>query len=342
MSIERRSFGLLGTGEEASLYILKSGEITATFTDYGAILVSLLLPNGRGSADDVVLGFSTLAGYTTKHPYFGATVGRYANRIGGAAFSLDGTEYRLAANNGANHLHGGLKGFDKYLWKAETSEISGAATVRFSRTSPAGEEGYPGRLEVAASYSLAPDGSLGMSFEARTDARTIVNLTNHTYFNLKGEGSGSILDHELRLNCSRYIPIGSDLIPTGKLAQVAGSPFDFRLGKQIGKEIEAAGGYDHCFVVDRTLPGLVELGEAYEPTTGRRMSAATTLPGVQFYSGNFLSNVAGKRGSIYDKHSGFCLETELFPDSPNKPDFPSAILDPGAVWNHKTVYRFYR
>ncbi len=340
MSIERKNFGVLGSGEEVSLFVLKSGGITATFTDFGAILVSLLLPAGKGVQDDVVLGFSTLAGYTTKNPYFGATVGRYANRIGGARFHLDGVEYRVAANNGANHLHGGIKGFEKFMWKAETSEVSGVPAISFTRTSPAGEEGYPGTLEVQVTYTLSPDGALGIAFDARTDARTIINLTNHSYFNLKGEGRGSILDHELGLKCSHYLPVGEDLIPTGALVPVKGTAFDFTERKRIGKDIEIAGGYDHCMVLDRSSPRLVEFGEVFEPTTRRTMTAATTLPGVQFYSGNFLSNVPGKRGSIYDKHAGFCLESELFPDSPNKPGFPSAVLEPGASWRHQTVYRF--
>jgi len=342
MSIERKSFGTLGTGEEVSLFILKSGSIEASFTDYGAILVSLLLPAGKGMKDDIVLGFATLAGYAGKHPFFGATVGRFANRIGKACFSLDGKEYKLDANNGQNHLHGGFKGFDKHIWKAEAFEENGEPTVLFSRASPDGEEGYPGNLEAIARYSLMSNGSLRIRLEATTDAPTIVNLTNHSYFNLRGEGRCNILNHELKLKASRYIPVGTDLIPTGEMASVMNSPFDFLEPMRIGSRIEAAGGYDHCYIIDRKsdTSEIAEFGEVREPVTGRKMNVATTLPGVQFYSGNSLSLIQGKRGSLYDKHAGFCLETEFFPDSPNRPSFPSSIVRPGQVWSHETRYGF--
>ncbi len=341
MSIQKKNFGTLGTGEDVSLYVLKAGDFTATFTDYGAILVSLLVPDRRGVAEDVTLGFSTLAGYTGKHSFFGATVGRYANRIAKARFSLDGAEYQLAANNGENHLHGGIKGFDKYIWRAEVLAENPEPRIRFSRTSPDGEEGYPGRLEASVTFTLCPAGDLSIEYEARTDAKTIVNLTNHSYFNLKGEGRGSILDHSMKLACSRIAPVGPTLIPTGELAEVANGPFDFRAGAIIGEKIvHTPGGYDHNYAVDRAGPGLVEFAEVYEPLSGRRMRVSTTLPGCQFYSGNFLSAISGKRGSLYDKHAGFCLETQFFPDSPNQPSFPSVVLEPGQVWAHETVYSF--
>jgi aldose 1-epimerase len=340
MAIEKKHFGLLSNGEEASLYILKAGELVVTLTDYGATLVSILMPDGRGGKDDILLGCSTLGGYAAKHPYFGVTVGRYANRIGGSRFSLGGKLYRLAANDGENHLHGGLKGFNSFVWKAEPSDDARGPSLRFSRTSPDGEEGYPGDLEVSVCFSLRADGSLSISYQARTSAETVVNLTNHAYFNLRGEGRGTVLDHELSLSCSKYLPVGAGLIPEGDPAPVAGGPFDFRTAKRIGRDIAAAGGYDHCFVLDRQGPGLVDFAELREPVSGRRMTAATSLPGVQLYSGNFLSGFAGKRGSSYEKHGGFCLETQLFPDSPNKPSYPSARLLPGEVWAHETVYRF--
>ncbi len=342
MSIEKKNFGLLAGGEEASLFIIKSGEITATFSDYGATLVSILLPDGRGGADDVLLGCSTLGGYAAKHPFFGVTVGRFANRIGGSRFSLGGREYPLAANDGVNHLHGGRKGFNTFVWKSEPSDGPKGPALRFSRTSPDGEEGYPGKLDVTVTFALGGDGALSISYEARTSAETVVNLTNHAYFNLRGEGSGTILDHELSLACSKYIPVGQGLIPSGEPIAVAGGPFDFRTPKKIGKDIVEAGGYDHCFVLDRYEPGLRDFADVRDPITGRRMTAATTLPGVQLYSGNFLAGFAGKRGSVYDKHAGFCLETELFPDSPNRPSFPTARLLPGEIWAHETVYRFSR
>jgi aldose 1-epimerase len=341
MSIERKSFGVLANGEEARLFIVKAGELAISLTDYGATLVSIMLPDGRGGYDDILLGCSTLSGYTGNHPFFGATVGRYANRIGGSRFSLGGKDYLLAANDGANHLHGGYKGFNTFVWKAESSEGPKGSAVKFSRRSPDGEEGYPGNLDVSVVYSLSKAGELSIAYEARTDAETIVNLTNHAYFNLRGEGQGLILDHELSLACSSFLPVDSGLIPRGDPIPVAGGPFDFRKAKKIGRDIETAGGYDHCFVLDGKGPGLVNFAEVREPVTGRRMTAATTLPGVQLYTGNFLGGSIGKRGSVYKKHSAFCLETELFPDSPNKPQYPSSRLLPGQVWGHETVYRFY-
>ena len=341
MSIEKKTFGILADGNEASLFILRAGEITVTLTDYGATLVSVLLPDGRRGQVDILLGASTLGGYAAKNPFFGATVGRYANRIGGSRFSLGGKEYLLSPNDGKNQLHGGLKGFNTYIWKAETSESSKGPALRFSRTSPDGEEGYPGTLEVSVSFALNPDAGLSISYEARTNAETVLNLTNHAYFNLGGEGSGQILDHQLLLACTSYLPVDAGLIPLGAPAPVGGGAFDFRSPKKIGRDIVAAGGYDHNFIIDRSGPGLVEFADVKEPISGRRMTVATSLPGVQFYSGNFLDGFAGKRGSTYVKHSGFCLETQLFPDSPNKPDYPTSRLLPGQTWAHDTFLRFY-
>jgi aldose 1-epimerase len=340
MSIEKKCFGLLASGEEAHLYIIKEGEITVTLTDYGATLVSILLPKAKGGSDDVLLGCSTLAGYTGKHPFFGATVGRYANRIGKAHFSLSGKDYQLALNDGANHLHGGTKGFNTYMWKSEASETRAGSALRFTRTSPDGEEGYPGKLETSVTFTLGKEGSLSIAYEATTDAETIVNLTNHAYFNLKGEGRGTILDHELSIKASHYLPVDAGLIPTGEPVSVAGTPFDFRKAKLIGRDIEAAGGYDHNFCVDRSGPGLVDIVEVRESASGRRMVVATSLPGVQLYTGNWLDGYIGKRNSVYIKHSGFCLETQLYPDTPNKSSYPTARLLPGQTWANETVYRF--
>jgi aldose 1-epimerase len=340
MSIETKTFGLLASGEEARLFILKEGEVAVTLSDYGATLVSILLPDGRGGSDDVLLGCSTLAGYAGKHPFFGVTVGRYANRIGGARFSLGGKEYLLAKNDGENHLHGGTKGFNTYMWKAQASKTRSGSAVRFTRTSPNGEEGYPGKLEVAVTFTLGKEGALSIAYEAKTDAETIVNLTNHAYFNLKGEGRGTILDHLLSIKASRYLPVDSGLIPVGESVSVAGTPFDFREAKPIGRDIEAAGGYDHNFCVDRSGSGLVDIAEVREPSSGRRMVVSSTLPGVQLYTGNGLEGSIGKRNSIYAKHSGFCLETQLYPDTPNKSSYPTARLFPGQAWAQETVYRF--
>jgi aldose 1-epimerase len=341
MSVTQKAFGLLASGEETQLYILEEGDITVTLTDYGATLVSILLPTGRGGKEDILLGCSTLDGYTGKQPFFGVTVGRYANRIGKGRFSLEGKEYTLALNDGANHLHGGIKGFNTYVWASEVSQGRSGSSVRFTRTSPDGEEGYPATLKVAVTFTLNKEGALSIAYEASTDALTVVNLTNHAYFNLKGEGRGTILDHELSIAASSYLPVDSSLIPLGPAAPVANGPFDFRSPKAIGRDIQAAGGYDHNFILDKKGLGLQDFAEVREPVSGRRIIAATTLPGVQLYTGNFLDGYVGKRGSVYAKHGGFCLETQLFPDSPNKADYPSAALRPGEVWANETVYRFY-
>lgn len=345
MPIEKRSFGKTADGGEASLYLLSSGGLRAGLSDFGATLVFLEAGVGGGGTLDLVLGLESAAAYEASDAYFGATAGRYANRIAKGRFSLDGKEFRLAVNNGPNHLHGGLRGFDKRFWKAEGLEAGGSPAIRFERASPDGEEGYPGELSVSATYILEPEGALRVLFEARTSAATVVSLTQHAYFNLRGAGSGDVLGHELELRASRYVPIDEDLIPRGGLAPVAGGPFDFRAPKPLGRDIEAlgdsAGGYDHCFVIDREVEGLVEFAELREPATGRRMTAATTLPGVQLYTGNFLSGERGRRGQVYARRGGVCLETELFPDSPNRPAFPSPVLRPGQAWRHETLYRFF-
>lgn len=344
MKIKKRDFGTLSTGQTVSLFILKTDSLSVAVTDYGATLASVLVPCSRNVWDDVALGFSTLTGYTQEHPYLGATVGRYANRIAGGRFSLDGRAYALALNDGANHLHGGWKGFDKVVWNAEAWEDRRSLNVRFFYRSPDGEEGYPGNLDVEVTYSLIQGNVLAIAYEARTDAPTPVNLTNHSYFNLKGEGRGDVLDHEVQLFCPRYVPVDSDLIPTGTLPDVAGTPFDFTARKPIRLDaVNAGGGYDHCFVLDRdgAKEGeMVPCAEVLEPETKRTLLVKTTLPGVQFYTGNFLSGLKGKRGSVYNKHSGFCLETGFYPDTPNRPDFPDCVLRPGEPYRHTTSYEF--
>jgi aldose 1-epimerase len=331
-------FGHLSDGSESRLYVLDNGSMKVAISDYGAIITSVLVPAGKGEAVDIVLGPSTLAGYAGRHPYFGATVGRFANRIANGRFSLGGKEYKLAANNGKNHLHGGLKGFDRRMWSAESCTDKGAACVRMKLRSVDGDEGYPGNLDVRAEFRLDQDNRLGILYEATGDKPTPVNLTNHSYFNLRGEGNGSILDHELELAASHYLAVNEGLIPEGAPRPVAGTPFDFSKPKVIGKEIAEAGGYDHCFMIDGT--GLRKGAHARDPESGRTLQLFTTMPGVQFYSGNFLSGFSGKRGSVYEKHAGFCLEAEFFPDSPNRPDFPSCILEPGQKYSHRIDYLF--
>lgn len=343
MSIEKRPFGTTRLGERASLWDLEAGAFRVTMSDFGATLVSWLVPAEGGGRDDILLGHDDLGSWEASTAYFGATVGRYANRIARGRFSLDGKIYSLAINNGVNHLHGGLVGFDRRVWKAEPFEAPGLAGLRFELESPDGEEGYPGNLRVRASYSISRSGDLEIVYEAQCDAATVLGLTQHAYFNLGGEGRRDILDHELMLAASRYLPVDSGQIPSGALKPVANGPFDFLRPKPLGRDIGAAGDYDHCFVIDRAEgeEGLfVEFADLRDPQSGRRLRAATTLPGVQLYTGNFLEGIRGKGGRIYHKHGGLCLETEVYPDSPNHPDFPGAILRPGEVWKHKTRYSF--
>ena len=342
-SCERRILGTTHDGREASVFHLRAGDFEAVFSDFGARWISFLVPAGREGRDDLLLGCPDLAGYEVSDAYFGATVGRYANRIAGASFRLDGREYRLAANNGPNHLHGGLVGFDRRIWKAGTFEDSGSACIRFELESPDGDEGYPGALTVRTTFRLSPEGTVGIVYEARTDAPTVIGLTQHAYFNLAGNGRGDVLDHELRIKASRYLPVDDGLIPTGMKATVEGSPFDFRSYKSVGRDIRAAGGYDHCFVIDRDVKDshdAVECAELRHPATGRGMKVFTTMPGIQLYTGNFLEGAKGKDGRTYRKHSGLCLETECFPDTPNRPDFPSCVLRPGEALREETRYAF--
>jgi aldose 1-epimerase len=343
MSIEVSSFGRLASGVEVSRIRLDVGEASASFTDYGATWLSFIVPAGGGRHDDLLLGYSTIAGYEGSDAYFGATVGRYANRIAGARFSLDGKTYRLAANNGANHLHGGIEGFSRRVWKSEPFERGGSAGIRFELESPDGDEGYPGDLRVTATYTLGPDSRMLIEYEATCLAPTILGLTQHAYFNLKGQGRGTILDHELVLHAGRYLPVDAGLIPTGELAATAGTPFDFSSPRTVGADIAAVGGYDHCFVIDRAADdrgSLAYAGTLREPASGRSLRTETTFPGLQLYTGNYLGGIRGKDGFVYEKHSGLCLETEMFPDTPNRPAFPSCELRPGQVWRQSTAYAF--
>ena len=345
MSIKKKSFGKTPDGQEVNLYTLtNTNGLRAGITNYGAILVSMEVPDKNGKLADITLGFDTLDGYIPRHPYFGATVGRYANRIGGAKFKLNDVEYKLAANNGPNHLHGGIKGFDKVVWKTEDERAeSDKAIVKLSYLSKDGEEGYPGNLSCTVTYTLTKDDELKISYEAQTDKTTILNLTNHSYWNLAGQGNGDILGHELMLNADKYTPVDEGLIPTGEIRNVNNSPMDFTRPMTIGSRIgQVEGGYDHNYVLNSGGGRLALCARVYEPAGGRAMEIYTTEPGVQFYTGNFLDgSITGKSGKVYKKHYGFCLETQHFPDSPNKPDFPSVVLNPGQKYTTVTVHKFY-
>jgi aldose 1-epimerase len=343
MSANQESFGKTPDGKQVDLYTLtNTSGIRARITSFGAILVSLEVPDRNGKLADITLGFDKLDGYLGVHPYFGAIVGRYANRIGKAAFKLDGVEYKLAANNAENHLHGGIKGFDKVVWRLEDLGVKGAgAVVKMNYISEDGEEGYPGNLACSVTYTLTEDDKLQISYEAETDKNTVVNLTNHSYFNLAGQGTGNILGHELMINADKYTVVDEGLIPTGENRNVKGTPMDFTTPMTIGSRIgQVEGGYDHNYVL-KSGGTLALAAKAYEPTSGRVMEIHTDQPGVQFYTGNFLDgSVTGKAGKVYQKNYGFCLETQHFPDSPNKPDFPSVVLFPGQKYSTVTVYKF--
>jgi aldose 1-epimerase len=317
---------------------------------YGCIITSLKTPDHNGQLADIVLGFDTPDGYlgTPPPPYFGAVVGRYGNRIAKGKFTLDGHTYSLVTNNGPNHLHGGTRGFDKVVWDAETFEKPEGVGVAFTRTSPDGEEGYPGNLRTRVTYTLTPGDELAIEYVATTDKPTIVNLTQHSYFNLAGEGSGDILGHELMINADRITPVDATLIPTGELASVAGTPFDFRKPTAIGaridqqdQQLQYGPGYDHNFVLNRKGSGLELAAQLRDPKSGRTLEVTTTEPGVQFYAGNFLDGkIKGKGGHVYGRRTGLCLETQHFPDSPNHANFPSTVLRPGQEYRSKTVWKF--
>ena len=349
-SIARSPFGETSDGTAVDLYTLTNANgMEVAITTYGGIIVSLTAPDREDKYADVVLGFDDLDGYLAGHPYFGALIGRYGNRIAKGKFTLDGKEYTLATNNNENHLHGGIVGFDKKVWRARGSVNRMGVSLALNCVSEDGEEGYPGKLEVKVVYTLTNDDELKIEYKATTDKATPVNLTNHSYFNLAGQGSGDILGHELTINADCFTPVDKGLIPTGELKPVEGTPFDFRKGTAIGARIEAedeqlefGGGYDHNFVLNKKGDDLTLAASVYEPKTGRVMEVYTAEPGVQFYCGNFLdgSNV-GKGGKVYNFRNGLCLETQHFPDSPNQPDFPSTILKPGEEYSTTTVYKFF-
>jgi len=346
LATTRADFGKTPEGVAVSIYTLTNSHgMEARITNYGGIVVSLKAPDKTGAMSDIVLGFDTLDGYVNNTSYFGALIGRYGNRIGKARFNLDGHEYKLAANNGENSLHGGTRGFNRAVWTPRELSDGGLELVYVSND---GEEGYPGNLRVRVTYHLTPANELKIEYEASTDKDTVLNLTNHSYFNLKGAGNGDILDHKMMINADRFTPVDAGLIPTGELRSVNGTPFDFRKPTAIGarinqddEQLKLGKGYDHNWVLNKSANSLSLAARVEEPTTGRVLEVHTTEPGVQFYTGNFLDGTAkGKGGKTYGFRSGFCLETQHFPDSPNKPSFPSTVLRPGQQFHSTTVYRF--
>lgn len=347
-----KPFGRLPDGREAHLYTLRAASgLQVEIADYGGTIVRLLAPDRDGKLADVTLGFSSVEPYPAKSPYFGALIGRVGNRIAGGRFTLDGVSHTLATNNAPGgmpcQLHGGKVGFDKVLWAAEQVTLGGQPALRLRYTSADGEEGFPGQLTVEVVYSLTTDNGVRIDYAATTTKPTPVNLTNHAYFNLAGEGQGTILGHELTIRARRYTPVNAGLIPTGELAAVTGTPFDFTAPHTIGERIGAtdgqlrlAGGYDHNFVLDSADGSLAVAATVREPVSGRVLEVLTTEPGLQFYSGNFLDGkLTGKSGGTYLHRGGFCLETQHFPDSPNQPAFPSVVLRPGQSYRTTTVYR---
>lgn len=347
--MSREPFGTLPDGTAVELFTLRNASgMEVKVTNYGGIITELKVPDRDGKLDDITLGYSSIDGYLKSSPYFGALIGRYGNRIGKAQFKLDGKTYKLPANDGPNTLHGGPKGFDKVVWNAEPFEREGERGIVFTYTSPDGDQGFPGTLESRVTYTLTDKNELAFDYHATTDKPTVVNLTQHAYFNLAGDGSGDILGHELTVNADRYTPVDGGLIPTGELASVEGTPFDFRTKTAIGARIDAddeqikrGGGYDHNYVLNRSGDGLELAARVEEPKTGRVMEVHTTEPGLQFYSGNFLDGtITGKNGHVYNKRNGICLETQHYPDSPNQSSFPSTTLNPGETYTSRTVYTF--
>ena len=348
-SVTKASFGKTADGENVDLYTLRNTKgVEAKITNLGGIVVSLKVPDKNGKFDDVVLGFNDLDSYLKPGPYFGALIGRYGNRIAKGRFTLNGVEYKLAVNNGENHLHGGIKGFDKVIWTGRESKTKAGPAVILTYLSKDGEEGYPGNLNVTVVYTLTNNNELKIEYSATTDKDTVTNLTHHSYFNLAGEGNGDILNHLVTINATRFVPTDAGSIPTGELRNVSGTPFDFLKATAIGarinqdeEQLKLGNGYDHTWIINGR-PGALRLAaEAYESTSGRRMQVWTTEPGMQFYTGNFLDGtLTGKAGKIYQRRYGFCFETQHYPDSPNHPAFPTTTLKKGATYRSTTIYRF--
>lgn len=343
MNVEKSVFGKTAEGESVDLFTcVNANGLVLKLTNYGAIVVSLETPDRNGKLANINLGFDKLDGYLARHPYFGSTVGRFCNRIAKGKFTLDGKEYTLATNNGPNHLHGGIKGFDKAIWAAVPFASETGVGVRFTYTSKDGEEGYPGNLQTTATYTLTKDNELVVDLAATTDKPTVLNLTNHNYWNLSGAGSGTIRNHVMQILAESFLAVDDGLIPTGEFTPVAGTPLDFRKPETIGARIEQIKadpvGYDHCYALGGKVGELKLAARVYSPASGRVMEIRTTQPGIQFYSGNFLDGSEGNGG--FKQHEGFCLETQHYPDSPNQEKFPTTVLRPGEKFRHTTVHKF--
>ncbi|MCQ2612901.1 MAG: galactose mutarotase [Treponemataceae bacterium] len=343
MKIKKQKFAVLSNGKKVHLYTVSNGEMSFSVTDYGCTLTSIVVPSRNGQKDDIVLGFPTVEGYMDRwDTFFGVFVGRFANRIGDAKFELNGQTYNLDKNdNGKNMLHGGFMGYNRMLWDAQIVETHAGSGIRFSRLSRDGEQGFPGNLSLEVTYLLSKDNELTMHYRAETDRDTPVNLTNHSYFNLKGAGKGDILNHEVTINADSILEVDDLLIPTGKKLPVAGTAFDFNTAKPVGRDIAGTGfGYDHCYCLNEEKGKLTMCASVFEPESGRSMIITTNQPGVQFYTANSVNGVKGKNGDVYNKHSAFCLETQQFPDAPNHSSFPNCILHPGEVFEAVTVHSF--
>jgi aldose 1-epimerase len=347
--IEKKLYGTLPDNNQVFLYTLKnSSGMKVEISEFGAAVVSLYVPDREGNLADVVLGYDSLSGYVNGSSYFGAIVGRYGNRIAKGKFTMDGKDYQLTVNSGTNHLHGGAKGFDKVSWKGEPIESETDPALKLTYVSKDGEEGYPGTATVIVTYTLTNDNELRIDYEGSTDKTTILNPTHHSYFNLAGNLKNKILDHELMINAETFTPVDGNLIPTGELRQVENTPFDFRKPQKIGSRINEKDeqlkfglGYDHNWVLNDYYKGVRLAADLYDPQSGRYMEVLTDQPGLQFYSGNFLDGSAiGKNGIAYAYRTGLCLEAQIFPDSPNKKNFPSAVLKPGEIYRQTTIYKF--
>lgn len=341
--VQSEPFGTTQSGEAITQYLLTNNNgISISVINYGAIVTAVNVPDRNGQSTNITLGFDNLQGYEGGDPYFGAICGRYANRIAKGKFSIDGKEYQLATNNAPNHLHGGIKGFNEVVWRGTPINEADSMGVELIYVSPDGEENYPGELKVTVRYTLNNNNEFKIHYMANSKQKTHINLTNHCYWNLAG--SGSILDHELTLNCDRSLPVDATLIPTGSLKPVAGTPMDFTKAAMIGSRFaevkgdDTTGGYDHCYVINQSDQKLTKAAHVYEPTSGRIMEVFTTEPGIQFYTGNFLDGENVNGG--YQQHHGFCLECQHFPDSPNQPDFPNTLLEPGIFYTQETVHKF--
>lgn len=340
-AITTERFGAMDNGREVQLFTLKNQNgMEVSITNYGGIVTSVKVPDQDGNIENVVLGFDDLEQYKSGHPFFGAIAGRYANRIANGRFELNGEEYELATNNGENHLHGGVEGFDKKFWEAELHEDENSVTLSY--LSLDGEEGYPGNLEVDVTYALTEENELKIDYHATTNKSTVVNLTNHSYFNLSGNPSQKILDHLLTIHADRYTPVDEGLIPTGELRPVEGTPFDFTSAETVGARIDSIPpGYDHNYVLNNPDSGVRKIATVEYEESGRIMEVYTDQPGVQLYTGNFLDGTLNDRqGNPIEQYAALCLETQTFPDSPNKPDFPSPVLNPNEVYETTTIYQF--